>query len=53
MKQRFTDITKVAFEDVQTEGYLFSGPFAFLKHHLSDFAQVAFFVSQDAENDFA
>jgi hypothetical protein len=28
-------------------------PFASLKHHLSEFVQVAFFDAQDAENDFA
>jgi hypothetical protein len=28
-------------------------PIAYLKHHLSDFVQVAFFDSQDAENEYA
>jgi hypothetical protein len=53
MKQRFTDITKVDFQDVQLEGYVFSVSFAYLKHHLRDFVQVVFFDSQDAENYFA
>jgi hypothetical protein len=33
--------------------YEFSGPFAYLKHHLGVFLQVAFFDAQDAENEFA
>jgi hypothetical protein len=46
------DITKVAFLDVQKTDYEFSGPFAFLKRHLSVFIQVAFFDAQNAENEF-
>jgi hypothetical protein len=30
----------------------FTGPFAYLKHHLSDFVQVAFFDARNAENNF-
>jgi hypothetical protein len=30
----------------------FQGHLAYLKHHLSDFFQVAFFNAQDAENEF-
>jgi hypothetical protein len=44
---------KFVFSDVQKEDYEFQGPFAYLKLHLSDFVQVAFFDAQDAENDFA
>jgi hypothetical protein len=33
--------------------YEFSGPFANLKHRLSDFVQVALFDARDAENEFA
>jgi hypothetical protein len=37
----------------RSEGILlFSGPFAYLKHHLSDFIQVALFDAQDTKNDF-
>jgi hypothetical protein len=32
--------------------YDFLGPFAYLKHHLSDFVKIAFFDARDAENDF-
>jgi hypothetical protein len=35
MKARSIDIKKVAFLDVQMTGYEFSGPFAYLKHHMS------------------
>jgi hypothetical protein len=31
--------------------YEFSGPFAFLKHQLSDFVQVDYFDDWDAENE--
>jgi hypothetical protein len=31
---------------------LFSEPFAYLKHHLSEFVQVALFNAQDVENEF-
>jgi hypothetical protein len=34
------------------EDYEFSGTFAYLKHQLSNFVQVAFFDTQDAENEF-
>jgi hypothetical protein len=37
---------------VQKADYVFSGPFAYLKHHLNDFTQVAFLDAQDAENEF-
>jgi exopolyphosphatase/pppGpp-phosphohydrolase len=46
MKLRIIDITKVEFEGVQKADYEFSGSFAHLKHHLSDFTQV---VSFDAK----
>jgi hypothetical protein len=32
---------------------MFSGQSAYLKHHLSDFNQVAFFNARDSENDIA
>jgi hypothetical protein len=32
--------------------YEFSGPFDYLNHHLSDFAQVPFFNAQDAEIEY-
>jgi hypothetical protein len=32
---------------------VFSGPFAYLKHHLSNFVRLAFFDAQDVENEFA
>jgi hypothetical protein len=34
------------------EDYEFSGTFAYLKHHLRNFVQVAFCETQDAENEF-
>jgi hypothetical protein len=33
--------------------YDYSGPFAYLKHHLSEFVKVVSFDAQDAENDFS
>jgi hypothetical protein len=41
MKHRFIDITKVEFLDVQKADFEFSGLLVYLKHHLSDFNQVA------------
>jgi hypothetical protein len=52
LKYRFIDFTKVVLQDVQEANCEFSEPFAYL-NHLSDFVQVAFFVSHDAENLFA
>jgi hypothetical protein len=46
----FIDINKIAFWDVRKADYEFSGPFAYLNHHLSECIEVAFFDSQDAEN---
>jgi hypothetical protein len=39
--------------DVREADYEFSGPFTYLKHQLSDFAKVAFFDAQEAQNKFA
>jgi hypothetical protein len=47
------DFTKVVFKDVQKVDLEFIGPFAYLKHHLSDFVQVALFDAQEEENEFA
>jgi type VI protein secretion system component VasK len=33
--------------------YEFTGQFAYLKHHLSEFTKVAFFDSQNRENEIA
>jgi hypothetical protein len=52
LENRFIDITKVVFSDVQ-KAYYFSGPFIYLKHHLSEFVKIGFFDTEDAENDFA
>jgi hypothetical protein len=41
------------FLRLQKEDYEFQVPFAYLKHHLSDFVQVSFFDAKDAENEFA
>jgi hypothetical protein len=38
----------VIFWDVQKAVYEFQGPFAYLKHHSSDFFQVDFFDAQDS-----
>jgi hypothetical protein len=38
---------------VQEADYEFLGPFAYLKHHLSDCVQVSHFDAQDAENGLA
>jgi hypothetical protein len=46
-------IHKGVFQDVQKADYEFSGPFAYLKHHLNNFVQVAFFLAQVAENELA
>jgi hypothetical protein len=45
--------TKVDFSDVQKADYEFSGPIAYLKHHLDEFVRVALFKAQDSENEFA
>jgi hypothetical protein len=45
--------SNVFFQDVQKTDYEFSWPFAYLKHHLSDFVKIAFFDIRDAENGFA
>jgi hypothetical protein len=37
----------------QEADYEFSGPFAYLKLHLSEFVKVALFDAQKAENDIA
>jgi hypothetical protein len=52
LKHRLIDFNSL-FDDVQKADYEFSGPFAYLKHHLSNFVQVAFFNAQDAENEVA
>jgi hypothetical protein len=52
-KYQFVEFKKVGFLDVQKQDYEFLGPFAYLKHHLSDMFQVAFFDDHDAGNDFA
>jgi hypothetical protein len=41
------------FLNVQKADYEFSGPFAYLKHHIRNFVKVAFLDAQGAENDFA
>jgi hypothetical protein len=41
------------FQDIQNTDYLFSGSFAYLKHHLCDFVNTAFFDAWDTGNDFA
>jgi hypothetical protein len=53
MNRRFIDFIKFVIYDVQKADYDFQGPFAYLKHHLSDVVQVAFFDAQDGENDLA
>jgi hypothetical protein len=45
--------SSVFFQDVQKTDYDFSGPFAYLKRHLSYFVKIAFFDARVAENDFA
>jgi hypothetical protein len=52
LKYHFIDCNKVVFQDVQKAYYEFSGPFAYLKHHLIDFVRVGFVDALDAENDF-
>jgi hypothetical protein len=52
MKRRFIEFTLDTFLGVQKADYRVSGPFAYLKHHLSDSVQVAFFDAQDPENEF-
>jgi hypothetical protein len=49
----FIHFTKVVFQYFQKADYDFSGPVVYLKQHLSGFIKVAFFDSQDAENDIA
>jgi hypothetical protein len=38
---------------MQKADFEFSEPFAYLKHHLSDFMKVSFYVSRVAENIIA
>jgi hypothetical protein len=52
-KHRFNDFVKVVIYDVQKADYVFTGPLAFVKYHLSNFVQDAFFNKHNAENDFA
>jgi hypothetical protein len=40
------------FYDVRKADYDFSGPFAYLKHHICDFVKIAFFNAQNEENAF-
>jgi hypothetical protein len=49
---RFIHFTKVVFKTSRRQIMTISRPFEFLKHHLCDFVQVAFFDPQDAELDF-
>jgi hypothetical protein len=43
----------VVFYDAQKAIYEFSGPFDYLKHHLTKFVQVAFNDARDVENEIA
>jgi hypothetical protein len=43
--------TKVLFQKAQKAFYELQGPFAYLKHHLSNFVQVALLDDQYAETD--
>jgi hypothetical protein len=43
--------TKFLFQNAQKAFYELQGPFAYLKHHLSNFVQVALVDDQDAETD--
>jgi hypothetical protein len=52
-KMKTMNSSSFFFHDVQKTDYALLGPFAYLKHHLSDMVKIAFFDSRDAENDFA
>jgi hypothetical protein len=46
-------LTPVLFLNAHKAVYELQEPFAYLKHHLSNFVQVALFDDQDAETDIA
>jgi hypothetical protein len=52
LKHPFIEFKKVVFFGVQKADYEFTGPFTYLKYHLSEFIQVALIVVQVAENEF-
>jgi hypothetical protein len=45
LKNRFIKFVKVVFLDVQKAVYEFSGSFAYLKHHLREIVQIAFWMA--------